>query len=34
MKPEQTIKVDDQITIRRPATIAEYHACQDAQRKA
>ena len=34
MKPEQTIKVDDQITIRRAGTIAEYLACQDAQRKA
>jgi predicted GNAT superfamily acetyltransferase len=34
MNPNQTIKVDDQITIRRAATIAEYHACQDAQRKA
>ena len=34
MNPEHTIKVDDQITIRRAATIIEYHACQDAQRKA
>jgi predicted GNAT superfamily acetyltransferase len=34
MKPEQTIRIDDETTIRRAATIAEYHACQDAQRKA
>jgi predicted GNAT superfamily acetyltransferase len=34
MKPEQTIKVDDQITIRRAAAIADYRACQSAQQKA
>ena len=27
-------KVDDEITIRRAETIAEYRACQDAQRRA
>jgi predicted GNAT superfamily acetyltransferase len=31
---EYIVKVDDQITIRRAATIAEYRACQDVQRGA
>ena len=30
----QTFKVDDEITIRRAETVADYRACQDAQRKA
>ncbi len=34
MNTEPTLKVDDQITIRRADTIADYRACQDAQRKA
>ena len=34
MNTELTIKVDDQITIRRAETIADYRACQDAQRQA
>ena len=32
MKSQQVIKLDDEITIRRADTIAEYRACQDAQR--
>jgi predicted GNAT superfamily acetyltransferase len=31
---ELSSKVDDEITIRRAATIADYRACQDAQRRA
>ncbi len=34
MKSQQVIKLDDEITIRRADTIAEYRACQDAQRGA
>jgi predicted GNAT superfamily acetyltransferase len=34
MKPEPILKVDDEITIRRADSIADYHACQEAQRKA
>ena len=34
MSSGQVFKVDDDINIRRAATIAEYRACQDAQRAA
>jgi predicted GNAT superfamily acetyltransferase len=34
MKTEHVFKVDDEITIRRAETIADYCACQDAQRGA
>jgi predicted GNAT superfamily acetyltransferase len=29
-----SLKLDDEITIRRAETVADYHACQEAQRKA
>ena len=32
--PSTISKVDDEITIRRAETIADYRACQDAQRRA
>jgi predicted GNAT superfamily acetyltransferase len=34
MNTEPTLNVDDQITVRRAAAIADYLACQDAQKKA
>jgi predicted GNAT superfamily acetyltransferase len=34
MNNEHTLNADQEITIRRAATIADYHACQDAQRQA
>ena len=34
MNTEPTLKVDDQITVRRAVVIADYFSCQEAQRKA
>ena len=34
MTTDLSLEVDDEITIRRAETIADYRACQDAQRRA
>ncbi len=34
MGPTLSLKLDDEITIRRAETVADYRACQEAQRRA